>query len=231
MFPELAETGESVTELKRQFRKKVIEGGSLKGAHYVDVGPQELAKAARSYRGDQRFQQFAKRMVAARTLGSKIAEQSQSTADQRKPSFLASKFKTFCCWPFGKIKKRVFWSLCISFILCVFLSRPMLYVLLGKLATVGIKLLIRQSMGTLAVIFDAVLDELSAQLDSVLAPRTPEPREVIMPTVPQAQIQPAETSFTNLVLNLICVIVGTVISPLLGQRWPRAQGAAHEHQQ
>ena len=107
------------------------------------------------------------------------------------------------------------------------LSRPLLYVLLGKLATVGIKLLIRQSMGTLAVIFDAILDELLAHLDSVLAPRTPEPREVIMPPVPQAQIQPVETSFTNLVLNLICVVVGT----LLGQRWPRAQGNAPEPQQ
>lgn len=227
MSPELAETGESVTELKRQFKKKVIEGGSLKGAHYLDVGPQELAKAARSYRGDQRFQQFAKRMVAARTLGTEIAEQSQSATDQRKPSFVASKFKTFCCWLIGRIRKRVLWSLLICFILCVFLSRPLLYVLLGKLATVGIKLLIRQSMGTLAVIFDAILDELLARLDSVLAPRTPEPREVIMPPVPQAQIQPVETSFTNLVLNLICVVVGT----LLGQRWPRAQGNAPEPQQ
>ena len=57
---------ESLSDLRKQFKKTVIEAGSLKGAHYLDVSPQDLARAARSYYGDPRFQQFAKRMVAAR---------------------------------------------------------------------------------------------------------------------------------------------------------------------
>ena len=58
----------------------------------------------------------------------------------------------------------------------------MLYTVLKKWITVSIKLLIRQSMGTLAVVFDAVLDELSYQLDAALLPPA---------TVTQ------ETAFTN----------------------------------
>lgn len=69
MLAECAIAGETTADLKKQFRKTVIAGGSLKGARYLDVSAEDLAKAARSYRSDPRFQQFAKRWIASKTLG------------------------------------------------------------------------------------------------------------------------------------------------------------------
>ena len=42
---EPADSGESVQDLKKHFKKKVIEGGSLKGAHYLDFGHADLVKS------------------------------------------------------------------------------------------------------------------------------------------------------------------------------------------
>lgn len=230
MSLESAEIGESVQDLKRHFKKKVIEGGSLKGAHYLDIGPADLAKAARSYRGDSRFQQFAKRMVAARTLSQEgpkpLTDALAASSSGGNPQSFFSKFKAWFMWALVKLRGRVWWSLLVIFVLSVFFTRPRLYVVLRKLVTVSIKLLIRYSMGALSVLFDAVLDELSFQLDSAVGiaavePQTPVPVVHTMP--PPTQVQPHSDSFTALALNLLCIIVGTIVSPLLGQHWPRAQ--------
>ena len=60
----------------------------------------------------------------------------------------------------------------------------MLYAVLGKFITVSIKLLIRQSMGTIATVFDAVLDEMSFQLDAVMVPSTHVKMGMVPATLP-----------------------------------------------
>ena len=229
MSAEPVEDGESALELRKQFKKMVIEGGSLKGAHYTDVSNADLVKAARSYRGDVRFQQFAKRMIAAKTLaiGSSEPSRYHHTSVAAVPG-ITTRFlyggKAFACWLFTKMKGRVCISLFCFIIIGVLLSRPKLYYVLNKLMVAGIKKLIRHGVGTIAMVFDAVLEEIADQLDSTPLATPPENREVPIayPTNSPYIVMPSN-SITELTVHLLCIIIGTILSPLLGQRWPRAQ--------
>ena len=58
-----SEPSEIGGDLQKQFKKAVVSGGPLRGARYLDVGWEGLKKAARSYRADAPFNQFAKRRI------------------------------------------------------------------------------------------------------------------------------------------------------------------------
>ena len=126
-------------------------------------------------------------MVAARAL----IQESQRTAPEALPqssesstNTVLTKFKAWSLWAVGKLKGRFWWELLLTFVSGAFLTRPMLYAVLGKFITVSIKLLIRQSMGTITTVFDAVLDEMSFQLDAVMVPSTHVKMGMVPATLP-----------------------------------------------
>ena len=78
MSSQPCEDGES---WDKQFKRAVVAGGPLKGARYTDVGWDGLRKAAKSYRGDARFNQYAKRCLSERAFA---ISQSQLRVMQRE---------------------------------------------------------------------------------------------------------------------------------------------------
>lgn len=81
MSLQLLDSGEDL----KQFKKVVITAGPLKGARYTDVCHDDLRKAARSYKHDPRFNQYAKRVMSEKALGNKssIDTTSQSSRTWR----------------------------------------------------------------------------------------------------------------------------------------------------
>ena len=228
MSAEHADAGDTVQALKKQFKKVIVEGGSLKGAHYNDISIQDLGKAARSYRGDSRFQQYAKRMMAAHTLASDSTSSGPPQADQvgKVSSSLFYWCKYFLLKLLNRMKGRLLLSCICIFLLGVLLSRPRLYSVMGKLIVVGIKRVMRHSVGLIAMVFDAFLEEISDQLDSgsIQVPMGRVEPVANVPVTPDLSYQlQTSASFKEFALNLICIIVGTVLGPFVSQHWTRAQ--------
>ena len=95
--------------LRRQFKKAEVAAGSLKGARYLDVGWEDLKKAAKSYKSDPRFNQFAKRCVSERALASEGAhvDAQEGNSDGHAGVRLGSICKRVMSWTFCKAKGRI----------------------------------------------------------------------------------------------------------------------------
>lgn len=217
----LAEGGETTKDLRKQFKKTTITGGALKGARYLDISHEDLVKAAKAYRSDPRFQQFAKRWVASKLLDNGKDQTIEVVSGPTAPS--APKVWTFCKASASRLipwlKGRLIIVFMFLLVLGVLLSRPLLYVALGKLFALGIKALLRKTLGLVALVFDSFLEEIVLQLDpNYLGHFLPPPLEAHQhyPTpAPNQMEQPWNQG--GLALQLICLIVGA----LLGQHWPR----------
>ena len=217
----LAESGETTKDLRKQFRKTVITGGALKGARYLDVSHEDLVKAAKAYRSDPRFQQFAKRWVASKLLDSGKDQTIEVVSSTAAPS--APKVWTFCKASAPRLIPWLKGRLLIVFVfllmLGVLLSRPLLYVALGKMCALGIKVVLRKTLGLAALVFDSVLEEIIIQLDpnylGHYLPPPPEAHQHYQTPAPNQMEQPWNQG--GLALQFLCLIVGA----LLGQHWPR----------
>lgn len=158
-------------DLQKQFKKAIIKAGPLKGAKYLDVGLEDLRKAARSYRADARFNQFAKRSIAEKTLARDSPANPEPSGEQLDISNSPqcwTKFKARIKWILSKMEGRWMINCFIIFWLVLVLSRPMFYVVLAKTIGVLVKLALRRSIGIITVILDAILDEAAASLESSL---------------------------------------------------------------
>lgn len=151
-------------DLVKQFRKAVVSGGPLKGAQFFDVGWEDLKKAAKSYRSDARFNQFAKRRVSERALGRGVSTVPEPTTYQR----WCLRLKSWRTWLFTFMRARLVLSIGLIVLLLVLLSRPLFYLVLAKGLALCIRLALRRSVGLVAIILDAILDEVAVNLETTL---------------------------------------------------------------
>eukprot|EP00438_Fugacium_kawagutii_P028079 Skav223928 [mRNA] locus=scaffold2593:382825:387213:+ [translate_table: standard] len=156
-----SETGE---DLVKQFRKAVVAGGPLKGAQFFDVSWEDLKKAAKSYRADARFNQFAKRRLSEKALGSGAATAPAPT----KPQRCWGSLKSWTTFAVTFLRARWLLSAFLGLLLLVTLSRPMFYVVLAKGLALSLRVVLRRSVGLLAILIDALLDEAAASLETAL---------------------------------------------------------------
>lgn len=218
MLAECATVGETTADLKKKFRKTVIAGGSLKGARYLDVSAEDLAKAARSYRSDPRFQQFAKRWIASKTLGQVSHDTPVGESDKRLGSRCYAFVVAAVKWLLSKTRGRLTALAGVCLILILLVSRPMFYVVLGKFITLSVKMVLRRVLGTITLVLDAILDEVSDQLDTALLTHTSNTQEKKVVSHEPFPQNSQHSSDHKIIMHAFCILIGT----LLGHQWPRA---------
>lgn len=209
--------------LDKQFRKTVITGGALKGARYTDVSAEDIRKAARSYKADPRFNQYAKRKMSERAF----AERDPSSASSTTESGCPQKFRRSCSslahFLIAKAKLKLGLSLLALLLVVILFSRPLFYVVIAKSLALGVKVFLRRSVGLLVVLLDAILDEAVNSLDGgmIAPPVQAGAHQQQHQQVPHYELQPVNY-LTSLLIHGICVLIGA----LLGQRLPHAPLAA-----
>lgn len=173
------------------------------------MGLEDLKKAARSYRGEPRFNQFAKRALAEKLLAQDEPQSAERPVVDPPSGHLAQFFGRVCMlfrWLGSKFKGRTVLALCILVIFLLILSRPLFYVVLGKAIGAFLKVALRRSVGIVITVLDAILEEAAAGLDTGMMPVT-SPRQINAQLPAQFEVQPAPT-FGNLFLNLLFAILG-----------------------
>jgi len=187
----LAEDGAG---LKQRFKRAVVAGGKHKGARYTDLAEAEIRRCATSYRGDPRFAQYCKQWVSLHLLSPvEEASSSQMEKEGMKPETTSA---TWSAWAWDKLKKaalslRAFARgrklLAFFFLLSLVLlvSRPSFGTLSSKLTVLVIRGVLRRSLGFLASVIDAVLDEAIEQVESALTGQhLPPPHQLGQPNEP-----------------------------------------------
>ena len=141
-----SEPSEIGGDLQKQFKKAVVSGGPLRGARYLDVGWEDLKKAARSYRTDARFNQFAKRGISERALSQQAPQGAAETPETSATTTLMSAWvRTSLTWLGNRIRGRMLLTLSVLILVIVLVSRPLFYVVLARTLTLCIKLTLRRS--------------------------------------------------------------------------------------
>lgn len=204
-------------DLRRQFKKTVIQAGYLKGARYLDVGLEDLKKAARSYRGEPRFNQLAKRALAEKLLAQDEPQPAERPVVNPPSGHLAQFFSRSCMlfrWLGSKVKGRILLALCVLITFLLILSRPLFYVVLAKAIGAFLKVALRRSVGIVITVLDSILEEAAAGLDTAMMPIT-SPGQINAQLPAQFEAQPTPT-FGSLFLNLLFAILGGIA----GRRMP-----------
>ena len=192
-------------------------GGPLQGARYLEVGWEDLKKAAKAYKSDQRFCQFAKRVMSERALGSGTQSSESSNVHSQSWKQLArSQLKDFARWLWARSKVRIGLTICIATIIIVLLSRPLFYTVLAKSLAMSARVFLRRSLGFLAQLVDALLYEAANSLEASLI--TPPPPG--MQTMPNTQYDLAAP--TRSLHDLIMHGLFTLLGYLIGNRLPHA---------
>ena len=128
----------------KQFRQVIVNAGPLKGARYTDVCLDDLRKAAKSYKEDPRFNQYAKRVMSEKALGNVKPE--VAAADGPKT------WKTLCrewaACTVSKVKGKTLWAFFALLIYCILLSRLLFYVVVAKSVTVVVRKKMKQVHST-----------------------------------------------------------------------------------
>lgn len=201
----------------QQFRKTVIAAGPLKGARYPDVSWEDLKKAARSYKQDPRFNQYAKRRMSERVLGKNESE--PPAAEDTKT--LSKRCAEWGFWICARAKGKALLCILILLLACILLSRPLFYVVVAKSITMAVRVLLRRSVGLVVILIDAILDEAAANLESsLLAP----PTMSAMNLPPQGSQTFAVQHYHPLSAFLVHVFF-TCIGAFLGRYLPRTNAA------
>ena len=194
-------------------------GGALKGAPYLEVGWEDLRRAAKAYKADARFHQFARRCMSEKALGQSSSLDTEQRNSESNGQVFLRRLKSFGGWLLNKARTRIGFSLFLVLLTMVLLSRPLFYVVLTKTAAVSVKLFLRRSVGLVAALLDAILNEAAVHLDNTLSPP---PMVTVAPSTqlpPQYQYQvQSMNSFTAYLLHGLCTLLGV----LVGHRLPRA---------
>lgn len=200
----------------KKMRRVVIAGGSLKGAQYGDVQESEIAKAAKSYKGDPRFLQYCRLYMS-----SKILEPAEDNGEKLKQEeSAAAKLWTWAPAIHAAFQKCLTKShrwrfLACCLVLMVLMSRPAFSVLFSKVTILTIKAVIRRSVNLVTVILDAVLEEAVSQIDLALLP-SPVERTTGLHS---PDSQDVHSPSYQLMIHLGCLVLGTV----MGRRYVPAR--------
>ena len=207
-------------DLRKQFKKAVVANGPLKGAHFFDVSWEDVKKAAKAYKVDPRFNQFAKRCVSERALAPDDSAPSDAKSVEEKTGLdFKSRAKSTALWLFSKIKGRLLLVMFLVFILLVLLSRPLFYVLLAKSFALSIRVVIRRSVGAIILVLDAVLEEAAQSLEPELIAST---NYAASSLNQHGQVQERTYYFNSVWTNVFLVIIGG----LFGRHYPAATPVA-----
>eukprot|EP00438_Fugacium_kawagutii_P015492 Skav232953 [mRNA] locus=scaffold1860:174681:176460:+ [translate_table: standard] len=203
---------ESGEDLK-QFKKVVVAAGPLKGARYPEVSWEDLRKAARSYKQDPRFNQYAKRMMSEKALGTGNPPPEEPVV----PKTWKTKLSECFAWCLTRVKARIFLACFTALLLLLLFSRPLFYVVMAKSITMVVRMTIRRSFGFVVIILDAILDEAAANLEASLL------------TPPVAPNMPVHESSQNYEVRhyhsfgaMLAHVFFTCVGALLGRYIPRA---------
>ena len=204
-------------QLQKQFKRATVQGGPLQGARFLEVGWDDLRKAAKSYRSDPRFNQFAKRVLSEKALGHESNVQSQnSPAIKTWSQFMSSYARRASVWFWGRMKTRLGLVLFIFLILMIVLSRPLFYAVVAKTLVLSIRLALRRSIGLLVLLVDAILDEAANSLETALI--VPPTNQIPAVISQQSQMTTPQRTFHELIMNALFTMIGL----LIGHRLPRA---------
>lgn len=194
-----------------------MTGGRLHGARYLDIGWSDLQKAARSYKSDPRFNQFAKRAVAERAVGQVSSAATESAKSQSTwRQYLVDQIKAWGGWLLVKAKMKVGSSLVLALLLLIIFTRPLFYTVVAKTAALGIQVMLRRTVGFIIMMIDAILDEAASSLESALIAGPPGPDQTAFHT-PQHELLPPRTFHQFFTQGLF-----TILGVLIGHRLPRA---------
>lgn len=184
----------------------MISGGPLKGARYTEVSWEDLKKAARSYKQDARFNQYAKRRMSERALGK---DQKKDSVDDGPPSF-KKRCAEWVLWFYCKSKGKALIVFLIFMLTCILLSRPLFYVVIAKSISMAVRLALRRSVGLVVLLIDAILDEAAVNLEATLIapPNMQSPNS--QNTLPTYEIQ-QQQFMGNLLMYLLFTCVGLVL--------------------
>ena len=199
---------------QKQFLKVVVSAGPLKGARYPEVSWEDLRRAAKSYKQDPRFCQYAKRMMSEKALGSRPAQPQTASRTWRKMG------AEWLMWGLAKAKGKAVLFTFLALLACMLISRPLFHVVMAKSLTMGIRLVLRRSFGLVIIVIDAILDEVAANLEASLLTQ-PVPQG----SPPQHPMHSFEIqqhySFSSIMFHLIFTCLGA----LMGRHLPRTQPA------
>lgn len=204
--------------LQKQFKRVVVSGGPLQGARYLDVGWSDLKKAARSYRSDPRFNQFAKRVLSERALGEKNDATLKSLpAASTWRSYIVDSCKTAMGRMINKVKMRFGVMLLLILFAIIILSRPLFYTVLAKSLALGLRVFLRRTIGFIVMLIDALLDEAASSLESALL-TPPTVQEQNPMSAGHFEMSAPPRSIHEFILQGMLTLLGV----LIGHRLPRA---------
>lgn len=208
----------------------MVSGGSIRGARYSDLPDSDIRKYSKGYKGDPRFVQYCKQFVSAEL----IDESSTPEGAQNLPMQASTEvrpFKTSLMWlnSFGDGLRRFVRDYCrgrwfslgiFTCFLFIVISRPAFGRLCGRIFSLILKLIFRRVIGLLSVIVDSVLEETVVQLEEAL---TTAPETIPIRDIPNYVVQPSTNSFSQYLLNGLCILVGS----LLHRTFQRAAPTVH----
>ena len=191
----LAEDGAG---LRHRFKRAVVAGGKHKGARYTDLSEAEIRRCATSYRGDPRFAQYCKQWVSLHLLSPADTSTAESSGVRPEKEGVKSDLfqPTWSSWMWTKFKQlgsavksfarsRKLLSFCLLLAFAFLMSRPSFGILFSKLSVLMIRGVIRRSIGFLASVMDAVLDEAIEHVESALSGQPlPPPQQYGQPHEP-----------------------------------------------
>ena len=222
-----ADSGEA---LRKKFKRAIISGGSLRGARYTDLPNSDIRKYSKGYKGDPRFVQYCKQFVSLELVSESSAPleaPASSTllpADAKitKKSMLWMENLTTGMKSFVRDYCRGRWFsfgvfTCFLFIV---ITRPAFGRLCGRIFSLILRLCFRRVVGLLSVIIDSVLEETAVHLEEAL---TTLPETIPTKETPNYIIQTSQNSFSQFLLNGLCVLLGS----LLHRTFQRAAPAVH----
>ena len=209
---------ESGAALRKKFRRAVVAGGSLRGARYSDLPDSEIRKCSKGYRGDPRFVQYCKQFVSSELVDdscipapiTKVSDEKQCEASTfMKGIQIPQKFLTYV----GQMVQHHFRGRWLSFgflvcFLCIVVSRPAFGRLCGRIFSLVIRMCFRRVIGLISVIIDSVLEETAIHLEEALMPS---PETIPTRESPNYVMQPQTHSFSQLLMNGLCVGLGSLL--------------------
>lgn len=174
---------------------------------------EDLRKAAKSYKHDPRFNQYAKRMMSEKALGSTKPE----TAIQDNAKTWKTRCSEWLSWFVSKAKGRTILVLLLCLGALLLLSRPLFYVVVAKTLTIAVRMMLRRSVGLIVLLLDAILDEAAANLEASLLTAPPvQPMHTDQP--PHTFQVQQHSTYVTILMHFLFTAVGAV----LGRHW-RAQ--------
>ena len=198
-------------------RKVTVSGGPLKGACYGDLPEVEIAKSAKSYRGDPRFMQYCRQFMASKLIDG--AEAPESKSDSSLNGKLENKW-VFEWWIWFRSgahrwiqrssKFRLVFLLLVTLVVC---SRPNFSVLCGKVTVLTVKTVFRRSVALVTLVLDSILDEAIQQVDSALSPASIAAQTLYNDQLPMD----GQSNSFHLFMHLICLVMGSILGRTYGQ--------------